>query len=276
VIETGPSSAMRIGFRDGTKLSIGPSSRLVIDRYLYDPGAGKGEVALGFLAGIFEFVSGGLASGSYDLRTPSGHLSIRGTEIIIDTAREFIAVPKGRVQLRATDGRSLTVLEGQCLQGRGGAVRLRLGSACNDSLGGYRGMVATLATAPAAAAPVEPVAVPPAPVEPVATPPASAAPADLTRDEPEPVPTHVAEEPPPEEVAPPEAEPRTGRPNRDRAERRRGGKNDGGGKGGRGGGKDGKPDKGKGDRPGKGNGGKASQGGWGKSGQGKGMGSAPR
>ena len=179
VIETGPSSAMRIGFRDGTKLSIGPSSRLVIDRYLYDPDVGRGEVALGFLAGIFEFVSGGLAPGSYDLRTPSGHLSIRGTEIIIDTAREFIAVPKGRVQLRATDGRSLTVSEGQCLQGRGGAVRLRLGSACNDSLGGYRGMVATLATAPAAAAPVEPVAVPPAPVEPVATPPAPAAPAEL-------------------------------------------------------------------------------------------------
>jgi hypothetical protein len=277
VIETGPSSAMRIGFRDGTKLSIGPSSRLVIDRYLYDPDVGRGEVALGFLAGIFEFVSGRLAPGSYDLRTPSGHLSIRGTEIIIDTARELIAVPKGRVQLRATDGRSLTVSEGQCLQGRGGAVRLRLGSACNDSLGGYRGMVATLATAPAAAAPVEPVAVPPAPVEPVATPPAPAAPADLTRDEPEPVPTLMAEEPPPaEEVAPPEAKPRTGRSNRDRAERRRGGKNDGGGKGGHGGGRNGKPDKGKGDRPGKGNGGKASQGGWGKSGQDKGMGSAPR
>jgi hypothetical protein len=127
VIETGPSSAMRIGFRDGTKLSIGPSSRLVIDRYLYDPDVGRGEVALGFLAGIFEFVSGRLAPGSYDLRTPSGHLSIRGTEIIIDTAREFIAVPKGRVQLRATDGRSLTVSEGQCLQGRGGAAPARLG-----------------------------------------------------------------------------------------------------------------------------------------------------
>ena len=275
VIETGPSSAMRLGFRDGTKHSIGPSSRLVIDRYLYDPDVGRGEVALGFLAGIFEFVSGGLAPGSYDLRTPSGHLSIRGTEIIIDTARELIAVPKGRVQLRATDGRSLTVSEGQCFQGRGGAVRLRLGSACNDSLGGYRGMVATLATAPAAAAPVEPVAVPPAPVEPVATPPASAAPADLTRDEPEPVPDRGGE-PPPEEVAPPEAKPRAGRSNCDRAERRRGGKNDGGGKGGHGGGKNGKPDKGKGDRPGKGNGGKTSQGGWGKSGQGKSTGSAPR
>jgi hypothetical protein len=82
---------------------------------------------LAFLAGIFEFVSGRPAPGSYDLRTPSGYLSIRGTEIIIDTARGFIAVPKGRVQLRATDGRSLTVSEGQCLLGRGCAVRLRLG-----------------------------------------------------------------------------------------------------------------------------------------------------
>ena len=281
VIETGPDAAMRIGFRDGTKLSIGPSSRLVIDRYLYDPGSGSGEAALGFLAGVFEFVSGKLAPGSYDLRTPSGHLSIRGTEIIIDTRHDLIAVPKGRVQLRAGDGRSLTVSEGQCLQGRGGAVRVRLGSACNNSLGGYRGMVATLATAPAAAAPVpaapvEPVAVPPAPVEPVATPPAAAAPADLTRDEPEPLPTLVAEEPPPaEDVAPPEAKPRAGRPHRDKAERRRGGKNDGGGKSGRGGGKDGKPDKGKGDRPGKGDGGKEGRGGSGKSGQGKGGGSAP-
>ena len=61
---------------------------------------------LGFPAGIVEFVSGRPARGSYDLRTPSGHPSIRGTEIIIDTVRGLIAVPKGRVQLRATDGQS--------------------------------------------------------------------------------------------------------------------------------------------------------------------------
>jgi FecR protein len=83
VIETEADAATRIVFLDGTELSMGPSSRMVLDRYVYDPNAGVGEMALQVVTGVFEFASGAIPSSGYDIRTPFGTLAVRGTRCLM-------------------------------------------------------------------------------------------------------------------------------------------------------------------------------------------------
>jgi hypothetical protein len=80
VIETEADAATRIVFLDGTELSMGPSSRMLLDRYVYDPNSGAGEMALQVVTGVFEFASGAIPSSGYDIRTPFGNLGVRGTQ----------------------------------------------------------------------------------------------------------------------------------------------------------------------------------------------------
>ena len=84
VIETDADAATRIVFLDGTELSMGPSSRMVLDRYVYDPNTGTGEMAMRMVTGVFQFVSGNIPYDGYNLGTPFGNLAIRGTAFVLD------------------------------------------------------------------------------------------------------------------------------------------------------------------------------------------------
>jgi hypothetical protein len=86
IIETDANAATRIVFLDGTELSMGPSSRMVLDRYVYDPSAGTGELAMRMVTGVFEFASGDIPSSGYNLGTPFGNLAVRGTRCVLDIA----------------------------------------------------------------------------------------------------------------------------------------------------------------------------------------------
>ena len=79
VIETGDESATEFVFLDETKLALGPNSRLVLDRFVYDPEPGKASFVMTATAGVFRFVSGKLPKGSYEIHTPTATIGIRGT-----------------------------------------------------------------------------------------------------------------------------------------------------------------------------------------------------
>jgi hypothetical protein len=144
VIETAADAATRIAFRDGTQLSMGPSSRVTLDRYVYDPDTGVGQLAVNFLSGVFEFVSGSMSEAGYDLRTPFAHLSVRGTQIVIDTSTKLVAVPQGSVLVRTNDGQSFQLSSSECvMQEPNGNWRTITGS-CSQFLGRYSTMVALL------------------------------------------------------------------------------------------------------------------------------------
>jgi hypothetical protein len=59
---------------------VGPVSDLVIDKFVYDPSKGKGEVVASFGKGVMRFVGGKLSKneGGVTVNTPSGALAIRG------------------------------------------------------------------------------------------------------------------------------------------------------------------------------------------------------
>lgn len=82
-VRTAPASTAQLLFRDQTSLSVGPSSEVVLDKFVYDPSRGTGDVVLSATRGAFRFVSGTQTPHNYQIRTPVATIGVRGT--VVDT-----------------------------------------------------------------------------------------------------------------------------------------------------------------------------------------------
>ena len=85
---TGADGSVGITFSDNTLLSIGPDSRLSIDRFAFDPTTHKGAFEASLGKGTLAGVSGKIAKQSPDamkVKTPAALLGVRGTEFVIRT-----------------------------------------------------------------------------------------------------------------------------------------------------------------------------------------------
>ena len=85
VIQTGGSSASEIVFRDDTRVSLGPNTRLSLDAFVFDPDPARGKFVMSTGKGAVRFVSGNLAKQSYAIRTPTVDISVHGTTISVVT-----------------------------------------------------------------------------------------------------------------------------------------------------------------------------------------------
>ena len=88
-LRTGKESSLGVTMKDGTTLSAGPETELLLDKYAYAPKAGQ----LGFVArvsqGTLDFVSGmlgKLAPESVAIETPTGVIGMRGTHFVVRVA----------------------------------------------------------------------------------------------------------------------------------------------------------------------------------------------
>ena len=162
VIETEADAATRIVFVDGTELSMGPSSRMLLDRYVYDPNTGAGEMALQVVTGVFEFASGAIPSSGYDIRTPFGNLGVRGT-------RCLMVLTTGQQAVIGCDPQDVVTIAGQTLTGANNCVLVPMpgtgnpvslsAAACQQQLQPAAQMLAMLG-GPAQVAPIQPAAGP--------------------------------------------------------------------------------------------------------------------
>lgn len=81
-VSTGPAARLEVIFKDNTRLTLGENARLTLNRYVYNPLAGRGTIRFR-IAGAFRFVSGQLsklARSDVSVRTPVATIGIRGTE----------------------------------------------------------------------------------------------------------------------------------------------------------------------------------------------------
>jgi hypothetical protein len=90
-VVTGKSSTVGLGFEDEALVSLGPNSRLLIDRFQFDRGGASGhdggEFHTTLSRGRMAVVSGRIAKSRIDamkVRTPTALLGVRGTEFIVD------------------------------------------------------------------------------------------------------------------------------------------------------------------------------------------------
>ena len=88
VVVTGADGSVGIVFADSSRFSVGPSSRLAIDKFVFDSTTHQGGFEASLAKGTLAAVSGKLAKQSPDamkVRTPAAVLGVRGTEFVVRT-----------------------------------------------------------------------------------------------------------------------------------------------------------------------------------------------
>ena len=78
-LSTKPDSALEVTFLDGSKLSMGANSSLIVDEYVYSGPGGAGKQTLRYTRGLFRFVSGTIPKDQVKIDTPTVTIGIRGT-----------------------------------------------------------------------------------------------------------------------------------------------------------------------------------------------------
>jgi hypothetical protein len=79
IISTAANDRAHLVFLDGTTLTIGPSSSMTIDKFVYDPTTQKGELAVNATKGVFRVIGGRISKTSaITVTTPSATMGIRG------------------------------------------------------------------------------------------------------------------------------------------------------------------------------------------------------
>ena len=114
-IDTAYASASRVVFEDRTQLSIGPASKVVLDRFVFDPNPSASVVAVSIAKGVARFSTGLLPKPDYQVSTPSCTIGVRGTVFttIVSASRDsWVSVEEGTTVVSA-QGVSVTVNAGQ-------------------------------------------------------------------------------------------------------------------------------------------------------------------
>ncbi|MCJ7598252.1 MAG: FecR domain-containing protein, partial [Methyloceanibacter sp.] len=85
-INTTTSGVVQVLLVDGSTFTVGPGSDLVIDKFVYDPKKGTGQIAASMTKGVMRFVGGKISKneGGVNVNTPAGALAIRGGIAYVD------------------------------------------------------------------------------------------------------------------------------------------------------------------------------------------------
>ena len=84
-VTTNASGRAQLLFRDGTSLTIGAGSEMVIDKFVFDPASGTGEMAINITKGVFRLVGGKISKKTpVRFNTPTATVAVRGA--VVDLA----------------------------------------------------------------------------------------------------------------------------------------------------------------------------------------------
>src|SRR3954467_7401704 len=78
-IRTSADGTANVIFADRSTLTVGKNSEVLLDKFVYDPGAKSGGIGLSRTQGALGFVGGQLSkSGDVTVKTPTSTMTIRG------------------------------------------------------------------------------------------------------------------------------------------------------------------------------------------------------
>ena len=109
-LRTGADGSVGVTLKDDTRLSLGPSSEVRLERYVYAPGEGGFGMVLNFVRGVAAYVSGRmakLAPDSIRLETPAAIVGVRGTTVAVQ--RRAVVESGTKVACRPRDQRRFLV-----------------------------------------------------------------------------------------------------------------------------------------------------------------------
>jgi hypothetical protein len=114
-LATGEKGQAQILFLDESALSIGPNSDITVDRFVYDPKAETGKLALNASRGVFRYLGGKLSKqdNAVSMTTPAAVLAIRGgifvAEIAPDGSLEVVLIYGAELTVTGKNGATTTV-----------------------------------------------------------------------------------------------------------------------------------------------------------------------
>ncbi len=79
IIVTGDDASAEFELFDQTKLAVGAGAKIVLDKFVYDASASPGSISLNVTKGAFRFITGIAPKTSYEIKTPTASLGVRGT-----------------------------------------------------------------------------------------------------------------------------------------------------------------------------------------------------
>jgi hypothetical protein len=77
-VKTGSTGQAGLQFNDQSNLSVGPSSQVRLDKFVYDPNKGAGNTVIEATRGTFRFSTAAQNTGEVKIKTPYGTLGTRG------------------------------------------------------------------------------------------------------------------------------------------------------------------------------------------------------
>jgi hypothetical protein len=105
IIEVGSDGAGELVLNDDTKIALGPGSRLVLDKFVYDSDR-KGSILINLVKGTLRFVTGLAEKPAYVIRVPSASITVRGTifDLFVEqSGSSWLLLQDGGVRV-CTDG----------------------------------------------------------------------------------------------------------------------------------------------------------------------------
>jgi hypothetical protein len=122
VVRTNATGIGQFVFDDGTKLAMGPSASVVIDKFIYKGQRTLGQTSIQASKGAFRYISGAFAG--HKVATPYGTIGIRGTafDFTVRNGKVYILLFRGNVSF--CSGGSCKTLKRSCdyLVGGGGGI----------------------------------------------------------------------------------------------------------------------------------------------------------
>jgi hypothetical protein len=122
VVKTGQESTAKLVFLDSTNLAVGPISRVVLDRFVYEEGGSGQTVAVKLSKGLFRFTTGALDKNAYSVTTPTAAIGVRGTilDISVVANRTKVTLREGRAIVCPVEkGSAFLQLARDCTHGKG-------------------------------------------------------------------------------------------------------------------------------------------------------------
>jgi hypothetical protein len=116
-VVTGDTASTALSFLDETRIQVGENSKIILDKFIYDPNSQTGDVAISFSKGVFRFVTGNMQNkDGFLLKTPSATLVIRGTVFLVNVAGDGttdVSVLEGQVEVKPCGGAPQTANPGE-------------------------------------------------------------------------------------------------------------------------------------------------------------------
>jgi hypothetical protein len=111
VLRTDSSGKAELLLADRTNVTVAPVTEIRLDKFVYDPSSGSGNVVLGATSGAFRFITCVQPHQDYEINTPLATIRVGGTEFIVVITPHGVEIEliSGELTVTTSSGQVVTM-----------------------------------------------------------------------------------------------------------------------------------------------------------------------